>query len=149
MRIVEGAGILLLALLLLFALLFLRRAVIVRGGGTIEFCIRLSTLVPGRGWAVGVGRFTGDELRWFRVLSLSVRPRRVLSRRTLTVEVRRTPDEQERLVLPADWSIVRCGSPQGAVEVAMAVTTLAGFMSWVEAVPPGAITDPPYRSKAG
>lgn len=149
MRIVEGIGIVVLALLLLLGLLFLRRAVIARGGGTIELCVRVSTMVPGRGWAVGVGRFVGDELRWYRMFSLSVRPRRVLSRRSMSIERRRRPDERERLVLPADWTIVRCIAPSGPVEIAMAVRTVTGFLSWVESAPPGAFpADPPSWRKA-
>ncbi len=152
MRIIEDIGIVLLAtlvfVLLCLSTLFARRAVIAHGGGTIELSIRLSTLVPGRGWAVGIGRFSGDELRWYRLFSFSLRPRRVLSRRSLTVERRRLPDERERLVLPGDWTIIRCGSRHGVVEIAMAVRTLAGFLSWVEAAPPGAVADPPHWSAA-
>src|SRR5512142_2258017 len=149
-RILEGIGIALLAVLAILCALFVRRSIIARGGGTIELSVRLSTMVPGRGWAVGVGRFSGDELRWYRLFSLSLRPRRVLSRRSLSIEQRRLPDERERLVLPADWTIVRCGGPQGPVEIAMAVRTVAGFLSWVESAPPGAFpADPPSRwSKA-
>lgn len=148
MRVLEAIGIVLLALLLLLGALFLRRAWVARGGGAIELCLRLSTLVSGRGWSVGVGRFTGDELRWYRVISLSPRPRRVLSRRDLSIRLRRTPDERERLVLPDDWTIVHCASSGGTVEIAMAMRTLAGFLSWVEAAPPGTSSDPPYWSKA-
>lgn len=135
MRILEGIGIALLAVLLILGALFVRRSFIARGGGTIELSVRLSTMVPGRGWAVGVGRFSGDELRWYRLFSLSVRPRRVLSRRDLSVELRRPPDERERLVLPGDWTIIRCASNTGTNEIAMAVRTLSGFLSWVEAAP--------------
>lgn len=137
MRIIEIIGIVVLVLLTLLGALFARRAIIARGGGTIELSVRLSTLVPGRGWAVGVGRFSGDELRWYRMFSFSIRPRRVLSRRNLVIERRRTPDEREQFVLPADWTIVRCVGQQGPVEIAMGVRTVAGFLSWVESAPPG------------
>ena len=138
MIVLEGIGAVASAVLVVLALLFARRTVIERGSGTIELSLRLSTLVPGRGWASGVGRFVEEELRWYRVFSFAWRPRRVLSRRALAVESRRTPNGAESLALPPDWVIVRCVGGQGPIEIAMAQSTLAGFLSWVEAAPPGA-----------
>ena len=63
MRIVEGIGIGVLILLAALALLFVRRVAISRRGGTIELGVRLSTMVPGRGWSAGLARFAGDDLR--------------------------------------------------------------------------------------
>jgi hypothetical protein len=137
MQIVEWIGFGVLVVLIVLGALFLRRAAIAGGGGTIEASMRLSTLVPGRGWSAGLGRFAGDELRWYRVFSFSPRPCRVVSRRGLSIESRRRPDEVERLAIPADWIIVRCVGPATPVEIAMAATTLTGFLSWVEAAPPG------------
>jgi hypothetical protein len=149
-RIVEGIGIAILILLLLLGALFLRRGFIVRRGGTIPLSIRLTTLIPGRGWAVGLARFVDDELRWYRMFSLSWRPRRVLRRGALAVEQRRLPNGPEQLVLPADWIIIRCLSKQTPVEIAMAEGTLTGFLSWMESAPPGSARPdtPPRRSRA-
>ncbi len=140
MRIIEGIGIGVFVLLCALGVLFVRREIIARGRGTIELNVRLSTRLPGRGWSPGVARFTGDDLRWFRLFSLAVRPRRTLSRRALSIEGRRQPTPAERLALPADWIILRCNSQRESVEIAMAETTLAGFLSWVEAAPPGAVS---------
>jgi len=137
MRIFEGVAVAILALVALLGLLFLRRSMIARGGGTIELSLRLSTRLPGRGWSPGLGRFIDDELRWYRLFSFAFRPRRSLSRRALAVEARRRPEGSERLALPAGWVIVRCTSREGSVEIAMAESTLMGFLSWVEAAPPG------------
>lgn len=138
MRIVEWIGIGVALLACVLAVLFARREFIARRGGTIEVSFRLSTLVPGRGWSPGIARFTGDEMRWYRVFSLAFRPSRTLSRRGLVVDNRRVPDPAERLALPPDWIILRCAAGQEAtVEIAMARTTLTGFMSWIEAAPPG------------
>jgi hypothetical protein len=139
MKILEGIGAAASAVLVVLALLFTRRTLIERGRGTIELSLRLSTMVPGRGWASGIGRFVDEELRWYRVFSFAWRPRRVLSRRALAVEGRRKPSGPEALALPPDWVIVRCISGgQGPIEIAMAQPTLTGFLSWVEAAPPGA-----------
>jgi hypothetical protein len=129
-----GIGLLFCALGVLFA----RRELIAHGGGTIEVSFRLSTLVPGHGWSPGIARFTGDEMRWYRVFSLSPRPSRTLSRRSLKVDRRRAPDAVERVVLPADWVVLHCRTEaRPPVEIAMAQTTLTGFMSWIEAAPSG------------
>jgi hypothetical protein len=133
MRIVEWIGIGVLTLVCLLALLFIRREAIGRRGGTIEVSLRTSSAVPGRGWSPGVARFVGDEMRWYRVFSFAPRPRRRLSRLNLTVQERRVPGPPERLVLPADWVIVRCTAGPDPVEIAMARTTLTGFLSWLEA----------------
>jgi hypothetical protein len=133
MRIVEWIGIGVLAVLLLLAALFVRREAIGRRGGTIEMSLRISSAVAGRGWSPGVARFVGDEMRWYRVFSLAPGPRRKLSRLSLSIQERRAPGANERLVLPADWVVVRCGTEREPVEIAMARTTLTGFMSWVEA----------------
>jgi len=140
MKIFEGIAIGVLVLLVGLALLFLRRAVIARSSGTIELSWRLSSVIAGRGWSPGIGRFTGDELRWYRIFSYSVRPRRVLSRTALAVDSRRAPDGPERLVLEADWVIVSCTNRGVQVEIAMSQATLAGFLSWIEAVPPGTVS---------
>ena len=137
MGVLQWVGIGVLIVLLALATLFFRRAAITRGGGTIDVSLRLTTLISGRGWAHGLARFAGDELRWYRVFSFSPRPRRVLSRRELAVEGRRQPDGVERLTMPADWVVVRCADRRSSVEMAMASTTLTGFLSWIEAAPPG------------
>jgi hypothetical protein len=136
-EIVEIIGIAVVVVLAVLCLLFFRRGFIARRGGTIELSLRLSTMVPGRGWSSGLARFAGDELRWYRIFSFAIRPRRVLTRRGLAVEKRRAPAGEERLVLPSNWVVVRCVSHQAPVEIAMAATTLTGFLSWVEGAPPG------------
>jgi hypothetical protein len=148
-RIVEVLGIAILTVLALLCILFLRRGFIARRGGTVELSLRLSTMLPGRGWSSGLARFAGDELRWYRIFSFAIRPRRVLSRRGLAVEKRRPPAGEERLVLPSDWVVVRCVSHQAPVEIAMPLGTLTGFLSWVEGAPPGGgSSERPRRSRA-
>ena len=138
MGVLQWIGIIVLLLVAALAILFFRRAAIARGGGTIDVSVRLTTLVTGRGWSSGLARFSGDELKWYRVFSFSPRPRRVLRRREIAVQGRRQPDDVERLTMPADWVVVRCADRRSSVEIAMARTTLTGFLSWIEAAPPGA-----------
>jgi hypothetical protein len=140
MEIMEWIGIGVFIVLCSLGVLFLRRELIARKRGTIEVSFRLSTMVPGRGWSPGVARFVGDQMRWYRVFSLSVRPRRTLVRGSLSVLERRAPSPAERLVLAPDFVILRCANGTGTIEIAMAQTTLTGFLSWIEAAPPGAVS---------
>lgn len=140
MVVVEWIAIGVLVVLAAMAVLFVRRSLVVRTGGTIRLQLRLSTMLDGRGWSPGFARFAGDELRWYRMFSFAIRPKRVLSRRGLVVQRRRLPQGQERLVLPTDWVILRCVSRHVPVEIAMARSTVTGFLSWLEAAPPGAVS---------
>ncbi|MER7335165.1 MULTISPECIES: DUF2550 domain-containing protein [unclassified Micromonospora] len=140
MGIVEGIGIGIAVILGALLILFVRRAVVTRSGGVIRLGVRTSTMLDGRGWSPGFGRFVGDELRWYRVFSFAIRPTRVLSRKGLVVERRRLPEGQERLSMPADWVILRCTSNHAPVEIAMTRSTVTGFLSWLEAAPPGAVS---------
>jgi Protein of unknown function (DUF2550) len=140
MEIVEGIGIGVAVLLGAVLILFVRRALVTRSGGIIRLSVRVSTMLDGRGWSPGFGRFAGDELRWYRMFSFAIRPKRVLSRKGLVVERRRLPEGQERFSMPADWVILRCTSHHAPVEIAMARSTVTGFLSWLEAAPPGAVS---------
>ena len=137
MRILEILGICIAMLFGLLFVIFLRLRLLMLGGGTIRLQVRVSTMVPGRGWSTGVGQFVGDELRFHRMFSLAFRPKRVLDRTGLVVEQRRSPDGPERLTMPAQWVILRCGTLGGELEIAMAAATTTGFLSWLEAAPPG------------
>ena len=139
MLVLEWIGIGVLILLAFVAVLFVRRAVM-GGGRGIKLNLRVSTMLDGRGWSPGFGRFVGDELRFYRMFSLAIRPKRRLRRDGLVVERRRKPEGQELMSMPADWVILRCLSHQAPVEIAMAKTTVTGFMSWLEAAPPGAVS---------
>jgi len=142
LRIFEVVGIGVLVVLVGLLAIFIRRELISRAGGTIDMNLRVSAFAPGRGWAPGVGRFAGDELRWYRMFSFGVRPRRVLVRHSLVVESRRAPEGSERMAMPEGWVVVRCraGGPAGPlIEMALAESALTGFLSWLEAAPPGAL----------
>ncbi len=139
MAIFEVIGIGVLAVFAGLLVVFARREIISHRGGTIEMNMRLSTFAPERGWAPGLGRFTNDELRWYRLFSFGVRPRRVLHRQGLVVEIRRQPEGAEKLAMPTGWIVVRCRGGNHAIELALAETALMGFLSWLESAPPGAL----------
>lgn len=126
--------------------LFVRRAFLTRGGA-IAMAIRIYGRVPGRGWAPGFGKFQSGRLAWYRMFSYSMRPRRALHRNDLKVEQRREPLGAERQVFPSTVVILCCQSPDGEVEIAMTRSALTGFLSWLEAAPPGAASSGFYRDR--
>ena len=138
MRVLEIFGICVAVLLVMLFAIFFRRRLLMAGGGTIRLQVRLTTLVRGRGWSSGIGQFVGDELRFHRMFSFAVRPKRVLNRRILTVEGRRLPEGPERLAIPGHWIVLDCVNGTTELEIAMAESTVTGFRSWIEAGPPGA-----------
>lgn len=139
------AAVLILGVLLVLALI-VRRRVLLRGGGAVDMSMRVRLgAASGRGWALGVGRYAGDELQWFRVFSLSPRPSRVLLRSSLEISEQRSPTSSEAWAVPAGSVIVQCRSDRNLVELAMRLEAMPGFQSWVESAPPG-FTLPGYLS---
>ena len=95
------AAVVVIALLGL-AMLALRRRFITRRGGTFDCSLRDGRAQQhGKGWVLGVGRYAGDALEWYRVFSYSPRPRRVLDRQRLRVVDRREPSGIEAFSLLA------------------------------------------------
>lgn len=138
MLLLEIVGVaLLLAVLPLFAV-YLRRVVLQRTGGTTEVSLQLNTLTHGRGWVLGLGRYEGDDLLWFRVFSLSPRPRRRLSRRDLQARTSRPPEGGEKRALIGQVTVVELTSDRGDVLLALDTNAVTGFLAWLEARPPGA-----------
>jgi hypothetical protein len=101
---------------------------------------------------LGIGRYSGETLEWYRVFSYAARPRHVMGRRELEIIDRRVPEGAEVFALLSGAVIVRCregsdtGSTTGSgsghdtgnvVEFAMGEDALTGFLSWLEAAPPG------------
>ena len=138
-----AGALLLLVLLLALALvmLALRRRYLARQGGTFECSLRLSTTTPGAGWVLGVGRYNGGSLEWFRFFSYSWRPRKSFPRREVRVLATRDPDPVEAVSLYAEQRIVSLelvgeADPQ-EWSLALSPDSLTGLLSWLEGAPPG------------
>lgn len=130
-----------LAVVLLVPVLFLatRRRWLSRQGGLFDCSLRLSNKTPGAGWALGVARYSGDNLEWFRVFSPSLRPRLIFPRSVVHAGLQRDPDAIESVVLTNDQRIVRLELTDGrSWELAMSMASLTGLLSWLESSPPGA-----------
>jgi hypothetical protein len=129
---VDVAGILLLLLVAYGVALVVRRRVLARNGGTFELSHRTA-----RGWVLGFGRYNAERLEWFRIFSLSARPKASWRRDDLSYDGRREPIGAEQASLYPDHLVIRCQTARGVVELAMSPASLTGFQSWLEARPPG------------
>ena len=135
-------GVVAALLLLAFLAVAGRRRLLQREGGTVELSLRLKPEATGRGWVLGIGRFAQDELQWYRVFSLSPRPRRTFCRGDLAVEERRPAEGHERRALLSGAVVLSCRTATGRVDLGMDPAAVTGFLAWLEARPPG-LTLPP------
>ena len=138
-----------------------RRMLLDRGGGTVECGLR-----KGSGpWRLGLASYQREELCWFGIFGLSMRPDEVFPRHDLSVVSRRLPSDAEAASLGPGMIVVECrlgedgsqrgpsapgaGAPGGAagapgggtVELALGEEALTGLLSWLEAAPPGSHLD--------
>jgi hypothetical protein len=140
---VDSIGVLLVLVLLYGVGLVVRRRWITRDGGTFELSHRVRSAATakrqtaGRGWVLGLGRYSGGVLEFFRIFSLSPRPLHVLDRGDLVYDGQREAVGVEAHSLYAGHVVVTCHSSSGEFELAMDPAAVTGFLSWLEASPPG------------
>ena len=127
-----------------------RRTVLEHGGGTVECGLRRS---PDEDWQLGLADYQPDELRWFKVFGVRLRPEAVFARSGLSIISRRPADPAEAASLGDGTVIVECvvgrgtaddgraGRPGAQVELAMSEAALTGFLAWLEAAPPSGMPD--------
>jgi len=136
--VLDVLGGLVVLVLLALGLLALRRRIITRRGGTFDCSLRLQSAPHGKGWVLGVGRYSGDVLEWYRVFGYSPRPRRTFGRRDLQVTDSRDPTGVEVFSLLSGAVVVRCRYRGDAtVELGMSPGSQTGFLSWLESASPG------------
>ena len=94
----------LVILIVAAAIIAARRFLLERGGGTVECGLR-----RGNGpWRLGVAIYQREELRWFGILGLSIRPDEVFPRRDLSIVSRRLPSDAEAASLGPGMIVVEC-----------------------------------------
>ena len=145
MEVVTAVAVAVGVVALCLVLLALRRRVLLRPAGAIDMSMRTRFGRIGGGWALGVGRYAGDDLVWYRLFALTVKPARTLSRRELEVIGRRLPTGAESWAVQAGAVIVECRDDDGPVQLAMSAGAVTGFLSWLESAPPG-FTVPGYAA---
>ena len=124
-----AVGLLVVALVAAF---LLRRRFLLSGLGAVTMWLRPAGTPR---WVVGVAWYSGDTLLWYRALSLSVRPNRRLCRSEFQVDARRRPTPDD-LALPAESVVLTCRTGAGPQDLAMDLSTVTGFLSWIESAPP-------------
>ena len=82
-----------------FVLLYLRRRWLTGQGGLFDCAYRNSEQTPGSGWVLGMARYRGESLEWFRAFSLSLWPKRVFSRVGMMYVSQRPPAGLEAIAL--------------------------------------------------
>ncbi len=142
-------GVLLLICVLLVVAFFMRRAAIRRGVASLECSLNWGRGTV-RGWHLGLARYTGDDMQWFRLFSLSPQPKLTFSRRGVRIRGRRMPRRHEVLAVTAGAVILQCDvagldGRLRPVELAMSESGATGFLAWVESAPPGTHTHPDAR----
>lgn len=155
MEIIVSVEILVLVLLLVLAAvltLVVRRRWLSRSAVTFECSARLDVPLaagsaaaeapvdpptPRPRWALGVARYNGEFLEWFRYFSFSSKPQLSWQRTGISVVETRQPDSVEAISLYNSHRIVRIGSIGSQYELAMDAGSITGFMAWLEAAPPG------------
>ncbi len=133
----EAVGLLLVLVVLYGLALVVRRRVLSRNGGTFELSHRVRSSQAGRGWVLGLGRYSGDRLEWFRVFSLSPRPAHAWRRSDLSYVRCREPEGAEALAIYPDHLVIECVTTSGPVQLAMSAASLTGLQAWLESGPPG------------
>ncbi len=136
--IAELVAIVVLAVLLLFGLLLLRRIRILRRGG-VDVALREARPAEDvDGWHSGLARYRGNEFRWYRISGLSSGPNVVLDRTLLEIVDRRPPVAGE--MHPPGATVLRCRVGVSSWDIAIGADAITGFSSWLESTPPGRST---------
>jgi hypothetical protein len=94
----------LVVLILAAASIAARRFLLERGGGTVECGLRRGD----RPWRLGLASYQSEELHWFRVFGISMRPQETFPRHDLTLVGRRRPSDAEAASLGPGMIVVEC-----------------------------------------
>jgi hypothetical protein len=119
--------------LLIFALCLsgVRRFNLRRALGTVD----ASICMAGNSWQMGVCRYQDNDLEWFRLASLSMRPKHTFRRSSLELTGRRKPTESELVKVQPDAVIVELRYEGQEILLAMRFDAYTGLSSWLEAGP--------------
>lgn len=129
-----GVGLLLCAVIVL-VWWYARRAWLARFGGVFACELNLGKGEHPR-WVLGLARYSGEYLEWFRGASLGLRPRYSFRRSTTTARGTSSTKEAESLghrVLRLEATTA--GEPR-VWELAMDTNSATGLLAWLEAAPP-------------
>ncbi|WKD57832.1 hypothetical protein CAPI_06455 [Corynebacterium capitovis DSM 44611] len=87
------------------------------------------------GWRHGVLHYSGDQLEFYKVRSLSPSPDLELNRRDVELGGLRDLTAEEIDIMPGVSSVLQFSTPAGKFEFAAAQSLALAFISWVESAP--------------
>ena len=128
----ESIGLLVVAVVVLLAALTVRRRILQRRWPSFQASVRTTPKPLGRGWALGIGCYDGDRLRWYRLLSSRMRPEVVLDRRTLQITGSRRPTGPEARALLAGHVVLAVAGGARVVELGVSDATRTHLTAWIE-----------------
>ena len=142
------------AIAAVIVLLLLRQVMLRRRGASVQCALRLAAGSSTSRWHTGVARYTGEDLEWFRLLSVSHQPRHTFVRRSIEIGARRYPRGAETFSVPHGAAIIDCDvvTRRGEsmdVEFAMSEAATTGLLAWIESSAPGAHSHPDTRGYRG
>lgn len=130
------AVVLVLALVVPIVWLIGRQRWLSRLGGTFECGLR----EPGRPvFMLGVARYNGEYLEWFRSFSLALSPRHRIRQTLWDAGTARQPDPPEALTLATMDTImpVQRRGQDTTLELALNSASAMGLRAWLESAPAG------------
>lgn len=130
---VIAVGLLVACLLTPVVWLIVRRRWLAGRGRVFECSLRR----PDSGWTLGVARFRDEHVEWYRVFSLSLRPRVTFHRGDTKVARVRAPEPREAPELYDGHVVTELGGRHAGTLLAMSRPDLNAFSSWTESGPPG------------
>lgn len=126
--------VLLLCIALPLAWIITRRRWLSRNGGIFDAELNVGDIADPR-WVLGIARLSGDDLEWFPILALGMRPARTLSRTGGGIRARTDRSDIEAL---STQRVIRLESGGGdeVWELALDSDAVTGLLAWLEAAPP-------------
>ncbi|MBA2639741.1 MAG: DUF2550 domain-containing protein [Nocardioidaceae bacterium] len=132
----DAVGSIVLLTALLLGGLVARRRWISHREPTFDMSVRFAGFEGVRGWTLGIGRYRGDRLQWFRVFSLAIRPKRTFDRFRFEVVGSHEPGHPEAYALFLGHVVVDGRIDGEPVQLAVSPAALTALLSWLEAAPP-------------
>jgi hypothetical protein len=127
--------VLLLCVLVLLVWWYARRSWLERSGGVFSCELNLGDADHPH-WVLGVARYSGEHLEWFRALSLGLRPKFTFRRSVTTARGAGVTKEAESLgQRMLRLEAITAGEPR-SWEFVMDVDSATGLLAWLEAAPP-------------
>lgn len=129
-----GMG-LLLCVLIPLVWWYARRAWLARSGGIFSCELNLGDAQHPR-WVLGLARYSGEHLEWFRAVSCRLRPQYAFRRSSTTARGAGSTKDPESLGQRVLQLEARSAGEPRVWELALDVDSATGLLAWLEAAPP-------------